>query len=69
MDKELSFEEKINRLDEIVEEIENSALSLEKSMALYHEGITLIKELQTTLDDAEKKINEHTIKSSEINEK
>lgn len=63
MEKELSFEEKINRLDQIVEEIENSTLSLEKSMELYHEGINLIKELQSTLDEAEKKISEHTIKT------
>lgn len=63
MEKELSFEEKINRLDQIVEEIENSTLSLEKSMELYHEGINLVKELQSTLDEAEKKISEHTIKT------
>lgn len=61
MEKELSFEDKMKRLDEIVEEVENSALALEKSLALYEEGIKLIKELQSTLDDAENKIKEHTI--------
>lgn len=61
MEKELSFEDKMKRLDEIVEEVENSTLALEKSLALYEEGIKLIKELQSTLDDAENKIKEHTI--------
>lgn len=61
MEKELSFEDKMKRLDEIVEEVENSILALEKSLALYEEGIKLIKELQSTLDDAENKIKEHTI--------
>lgn len=61
MKEEKSFEEKMKRLDEIVEEVENSTLALDKSLALYEEGIKLIKELQTTLDDAESKIKEYTI--------
>lgn len=59
----MSFEEKMNRLDEIVEKVENSTLPLEESLKLYQEGTALIKELQTALDDAEKKIKEATTNS------
>lgn len=56
MSKEMNFEEKMNRLNEIVDRVENSVLSLEESLKLYEEGIGLVKELMSTLDDAEKKI-------------
>ena len=58
MEKKMSFEEKMNRLDEIVGKVENSVLPLEESLKLYQEGTALIKELQSALDDAEKKIKE-----------
>ena len=60
MEKKMSFEEKMNRLDEIVGKVENSVLPLEESLKLYQEGTALIKELQSALDDAEKKIKEVT---------
>lgn len=56
----MSFEEKMNRLDEIVGKVENSVLPLEESLKLYQEGTALIKELQSALDDAEKRIKEVT---------
>lgn len=54
--KELSFEEKLTRLNEIVEKVENTTLSLEDAMKLYEEGNVLIKDLQKSLDEAEAKI-------------
>lgn len=60
MEKKMPFEEKMNRLDEIVGKVENSVLPLEESLKLYQEGTALIKELQSALDDAEKKIKEVT---------
>ena len=54
--KELSFEEKLTRLNEIVEKVENTTLSLEDAMKLYEEGNALIKDLQKSLDEAEAKI-------------
>lgn len=60
MEKKMSFEEKMNRLDEIVGKVENSVLPLEESLKLYQEGTALIKELQSALGDAEKKIKEVT---------
>ena len=53
---EKTFEEKLTRLDEIVEKVENTTLSLEDAMKLYEEGNALIKDLQKSLDEAETKI-------------
>jgi len=54
--KEKTFEEKLSRLNEIVDKVENETLPIEESMKLYEEGNALIKELETTLKEAEKKI-------------
>ena len=56
MEKKQTFEEKLTRLNEIVEKVENTTLSLEDAMKLYEEGNSLIKELQKSLDEAETKI-------------
>lgn len=56
MEKKQTFEEKLARLNEIVEKVENTTLSLEDAMKLYEEGNSLIKDLQKSLDEAETKI-------------
>ena len=61
--QEPAFEEKLSRLNDIVERVENSTLPLEESLKLYEEGMALVKDLQATLDEAEKKIEEHKIPS------
>ncbi len=53
---EKTIEEKLTRLNEIVEKVENTTLSLEDAMKLYEEGNALIKDLQKSLDEAETKI-------------
>lgn len=53
---EKTFEEKLTRLNEIVEKVENTTLSLEDAMKFYEEGNALIKDLQKSLDEAETKI-------------
>lgn len=64
-EKDNSFETKLQRLDEIVDQIENETLPLEKSIALYEEGQKLIKELEKELKDAEEKIGKFKDTSSE----
>lgn len=64
MEKGKTFKDKMNRLNEIVDKVENSILSLEESLKLYEEGMNLIKDLTYTLDDAEKKVEKLTIKSN-----
>jgi len=52
----LSFEQALAKLEGIVGAIEDGDVSLEQSIEEYAEGITLIKQCRTILDDAEKKI-------------
>lgn len=62
--KEMTFEEKLTRLSSIVEEVEGSALPLDKSLKLFEEGKALIKELNDELLEAENKLKEVKIVES-----
>ncbi|MDC7242975.1 MAG: exodeoxyribonuclease VII small subunit [Sphaerochaetaceae bacterium] len=53
---ELSFEEKMNKLEKLVKELETGDNSLDKSVKLYQEGIALAKECHQELQNAEKTI-------------
>ena len=56
--KENTFEESLNRLQEISNMLENGDIGLEESIKLYEEGINLAKLCYTTLKDAELKVTE-----------
>ncbi len=64
--KEMSFEEKLNRLNEIVGKIEGETLPLQETLALYKEGKTLIAELQKELSDAEKKVGDLSVSDEDV---
>ena len=51
-----SFEEALERLETIVDELEGGSLSLEESISRYEEGVKLSRRLTQTLDHAEKRI-------------
>jgi len=55
-DKAQSFENKMKRLEEIVNKMESSEVDLEDSIKLFEEGVGLSKECQTLLDTAEEKV-------------
>jgi len=56
--KQQSFEEKLNTLDDILSEFEKQeTLTLEKSLSLYEEGIRLVRECTTVLENAQKRID------------
>jgi len=57
MNKKKSFEEAVQRLDEIVNDLENSEIKLDDMLMLYEEGSELIKLCLSKLDDVEKKIS------------
>ena len=54
--KKLNFEQALSRLDEIVRHLEKGDLPLSESLALYEEGIGLIKQCSIMLDEAEQKV-------------
>ena len=53
---EKKFETALERLQEIVEILEEGNLDIEKSLELYEEGIGLIKQCSTKLKKIENKI-------------
>lgn len=53
-----AFEESIRRLGEIVETLEGGDLPLERSLELFEEGVRIARLSQSTLDRAEKRVEE-----------
>ncbi len=64
--KEMSFEEKLRRLDEIVAKIEGEELPLQETLSLYQEGKILIKELQGELKAAEEKVGSLSVSEEDL---
>ena len=61
--KKLSFEETLQRLETIVEKMETSEATLEKSLDWFEEGMELIKSCRDELEQAEQKVQELVEKS------
>ena len=59
-DKNLSFEQAIDRLEDIVERIESGEVGLEAALEQYEQGQSLIKRCRGILDKAERRIAELT---------
>lgn len=55
-EKKKTFEENLSRLEEIVKELEDESLTLEKSVKLYEEGVKLAGKCSLELEAAERKI-------------
>ncbi len=56
MAKEKKFENAINKLQEIVEKLEEGNLDIDKSMELYEEGVKLASYCSEKLEKIENKI-------------
>lgn len=52
----LTFEQELEKLEQIVASIESGQVGLEESIRLYAEGMERIKRCRAVLDSAEKKI-------------
>ncbi len=52
----LSFEESLNELEQIVQNLEQGELNLEDAMVMFERGLNLSQISQTKLKDAEQKI-------------
>lgn len=51
--KSVSFEASLKRLEEIVKELEGDSIDLERSVALFKEGRTLVTRCEALLKNAE----------------
>ncbi|MBX7230584.1 MAG: exodeoxyribonuclease VII small subunit [Bdellovibrionales bacterium] len=52
----MDFENKLNRLEEIVNKMEGGELPLEESLKIFEEGVKLVRECQVKLNEAEQKV-------------
>lgn len=66
--KELNFEERMQELETIVQDLEKGELNLDDSIKKFEEGMKISKECSKFLEDAEKKITVLIEKNGEIEE-
>ncbi|MDX9730326.1 MAG: exodeoxyribonuclease VII small subunit [Bdellovibrionales bacterium] len=52
----MEFEKKLKRLEDIVEKMESGELSLDDSLKLFEEGVSLSRDCQSQLSSAEEKV-------------
>lgn len=55
-EQELSFEEAISQLEEIIENLEDKDISLDEALEKYEQGVKLSKFCSNKLEQAEEKI-------------
>ena len=55
-EKEINFEEELNRLKAIVNDIQQKDLSIDESLKLYEEGVAITQDCLDILNSAEGKI-------------
>ena len=61
--KKQSLEIMIGQIESIVEKLESGDLSLEKSIKIFEEGVSMIQTCRKDLEQAELKVNELILKN------
>lgn len=57
MNKSMTFEKAMKKLEEIVQELENGELTLEDSFRKFEEGVKLSRYCSSKLEETEKKVS------------
>ena len=57
---EIKFEKAMNRIEQIVEELERGELDIDKSLEIFEEGIKMSRVCSKKLNEAEQKIEKLT---------
>ncbi len=63
---EMSFEEKLLELENIVEKLETGQLTLDESLMVFEKGIKLVRECNTILKNAQQKVEKLIEENNEI---
>lgn len=61
--KKTDFEEQMNRLEEIVNLLDDANLPIEEMLKIYEEGMALASEMRNFLEKAEQKVIDITSKN------
>ena len=56
-EKEVKFEEKLKKLENIVNELESGEIDLDESIEKYKEAMNLVKECDSKLKSVEEQVN------------
>lgn len=64
----LDFEESLKQLTALIEKMESGQLTLNESLSCFEQGVSLIKQCQHVLTDAEQKIEILTRKTAKKND-
>ena len=51
-----SFEVALKKLEEVVEKLESGEVSLDQSLKLFEQGVTLVRQCSKRLDEVESKV-------------
>jgi exodeoxyribonuclease VII, small subunit len=65
---EMSFEEAQEKIEQIIQDMEQGNLPLEESVSRFEEAAALLKYCQRKLDSYQKKIETITLETDDINE-
>ena len=55
-EQDLPFEKGLARLEKLIDDLESGELELDKSLAVFEEGVKLSRQLNRKLDEAEKRL-------------
>ena len=55
-DKEFSFEKSLEKLQKLVEALENGNVGLDESLALFERGVELVRLCNQRIDEAEQRV-------------
>ena len=64
--KKIDFEASLEKLEELVDRMEEGDLSLEESLSAFEQGVKLSRECQQALAEAEQKVNLLMEKNGEL---
>lgn len=67
--KEMSFESALDKLEEIVELLENGEVPLEKSLELFEEGVSLVRLCNQKIEKVESSVKILLNNNGELEEK
>lgn len=65
-EKEVNFEQNIEKLEEIVKKLESGSISLDESLKLFETGVGIVSKCNKALDDAEQKVSVLLKKDTEM---
>jgi exodeoxyribonuclease VII small subunit len=65
-DEKMNFSEKLDKLDEILRQLEEGKLPLDEALSVFERGVALVREAREFLEKAEQKVTLLTQEGEEV---